>query len=118
MIHNLPCSRQDYIDFSLGIRTATIRPALRAFDVGDVVIFEELEAGKYTGRSVQLLITHLSYGVSIADSYVLIHFQIIFPSTDPKISTKTYAELLKNYCDLKSELEETRSELQKLRSQT
>ena len=118
MIHNFPCSRQDYIDFSLGIRTATIRPALRAFDVGDIVVFEELINGKYTGRSVQLLITHLYRGCNLSDGYILIHFQIIFPSTDPKISTKTYAELLKNYCDLKSELEETRSELQKLRSQT
>lgn len=118
MIHNFPCSSEDYTDLSLGIRTATIRPELRPFDVGDTLAYHELVDGKYTGRCVEVLITHLYRGFNVANGYILIHFQLVFPSTDPKISTKTYAELLKNYCDLKSELEETRSELQKLRSQT
>ena len=118
MIHNFPCSREDFTDFSLGIRTATILPASRSFNVGDTLAYHEVVDGLYTGFCVEVLITHLYCGCNVANGYILIHFQLIFPSTDPKISTKTYSELLKNYCDLKSELEETRSELQKLRSQT
>ena len=110
MIHVLDCSPEHYSDLSLGIRTCDMLVSDRPFNVGDSLVYHEISGEKYTGRCVEAVITHIYGGSMIAAGHLLLHFQIIFPDSGPKIPIKTYMELLKNYNDLSSELEKLRSE--------
>lgn len=59
MIHDLKILPEYFVEVVRGNKTFEVRKDDRPFNVGDELILYEVNCGKYTGRNIKVIITHI-----------------------------------------------------------
>lgn len=73
IIHQVKCVSPHFDDVREGLKTAELRKDDRDYRVGDTLRQLEYEAGEYTGRFIEHIITHkLTGGPWLADGYCML----------------------------------------------
>ena len=102
MLHNLKILPVCFTSVISGQKTAELRKLDRDFRVGDVIILNEFDGEKFTGRTVRILITQIYVGEYVAPGYCMISFQRV--SHDVRVPIETWEGLFDHLCEVHREL--------------
>ena len=98
IIHRVKILPEFYELVAAGIKTGELRKYDRAYCPGDVLEINEWTDGKYTGRRLDLLITHvLADPDYVKEGFCLLSFQIVYPDFEPKMRVCTWGRLYQLY---------------------
>ena len=85
MVHQLKILPKWFEDVAAGKKNFEIRKNDRNFKVGDILILEEYEDGKYTGRKVKRKVNYILYGdgtLGLSKDYCILGLEGIAESED------------------------------------
>lgn len=85
MVHQLKILPKWFEDVAAGKKNFEIRKNDRNFKVGDILILEEYEDGKYTGREVKRKVNYILHGdgtLGLSKDYCILGLEGIAESED------------------------------------
>lgn len=85
MVHQLKILPKWFEDVAAGKKNFEIRYNDRNFKIGDILILEEYEDGKYTGRRVKRKVNYILYGdgtLGLSKDYCILGLEGIAESED------------------------------------
>jgi len=102
MLHNLKILPEYFTSVISGQKTAELRKLDRDFQVGDVIVLNEFDGEKFTGRTQRILITQIYVGEYVAPGYCMISFQRV--SSGVRVPIQTWEGLFDHYLEALREL--------------
>ena len=115
MKYKFAIKKPDFEKIRLGTQTFLSFKDTLSFSVGDEITLSEVLGELYTGRVMELIVTGVQD--STREGYVLLSFQITFPSVEPKIPISVYMELFAKLAGVDREVDALRAELDALKAE-